>query len=382
MAAASGDAGEVELLPGAVLHLGAAQLVWAPHREPAARPPLVVGRTVCVDLPPGASLADLVASAAAAAGCAPEAVASLRTGGGAPGCLPVVLLPLPPRGLLGPADHPRGPGGGDDGGNRLAAWLGQDLRALGVRCSDAAVAAATSGGAQLPALALPLPAPAPSLARGKCGNCGAPEAKKLCAGCQRVRYCSAACQRNHRRDHRSACQTAAAAPNAHCPAGHAMAKTTGAEPGAYEAWRCDGCSLRGSGPRWWCRSCKHDVCLPCAAAATATAEASGGAGSGSSSSSSARWISGEDGRLYCGQRCSSYFDGPQRRCRTKGVLAVDGACKCDGVCGGGGGGPCNGVRAAALPKQTAWLAATLRTPLSCGCMPALHSIASCALATR
>ena len=53
------------------------------------------GSTVCIDLPLTASLGDLLTAAASTANCAPDDITSLRACGGAPGSLPVTLLPMP-----------------------------------------------------------------------------------------------------------------------------------------------------------------------------------------------------------------------------------------------------------------------------------------------
>jgi hypothetical protein len=64
--------------------------------------------------------------------------------------------------------------------------------------------------AEAAAAALPAGAAA---ARAVCAACGAAKASggaklRRCAGCRAVRYCSAACQKAHWREHRAACEAA------------------------------------------------------------------------------------------------------------------------------------------------------------------------------
>jgi len=238
------------------------------------------------------------------------------------------------------------------------------LRTLGVRCSDVLVMATKN--TSLPSLTPPLheekklapgsssTAAAPPSSR--CTNCGALAALEPCSGCYKARYCSNSCQFLHWNVHRQACVPAPVAP-ATCSQGHTMVKTDGTTPPkTYTTWQCDACGLPGSGPRWWCQICHYDLCFKCGADAkkganpanaplptpTATAASSSTTTTTTSSSSVNRQrVVGEDGRLYCGQWCNTYFDEPQRRCRVKGTTNPQGACYCDGYCGRK---PWNGVR--------------------------------------
>jgi hypothetical protein len=55
-------------------------------------------------------------------------------------------------------------------------------------------------------------AAAPAGAERVCAGCGErPPVLKLCAGCGGARYCGAACQHAHWREHKAACRAAAAA---------------------------------------------------------------------------------------------------------------------------------------------------------------------------
>jgi hypothetical protein len=44
-----------------------------------------------------------------------------------------------------------------------------------------------------------------------CVVCGSPKNVKSCSGCRQVRYCGAACQKDHWRQHKAECKKAAAA---------------------------------------------------------------------------------------------------------------------------------------------------------------------------
>ena len=267
------------------------------------------GNTMSLDLPVGASLGDLLTAAASAAGCAPEDITSLRACGGAPGTLPVTLLPMPSSKMQASRNDAscdqsvanQAAADSDDdstettdkiSGSRdtnVQAWLAQDLRRLGMRCSDVLVM--TKENTSLPFIESSLkpepvpfsqgtapPAPPANPAAGhmksgksamhsscvRCGNAVKPT--ELCRGCYLARYCGDYCQRLHWPDHREACLASAAVVPARCAQGHTIVKTDGfTPPKTYTNWQCDKCQLFGTGPRWWCQPCRHNLFFECPA---------------------------------------------------------------------------------------------------------------------
>lgn len=124
-------------------------------------------------------------------------------------------LGLPPG--LAAALGAAGAGGGVDVGALLAA-LGGLTGAGGAGADLAGLAASLGlGGGPGPRQAPPQRQPAqpaaaaPPGAANVCAACGATGSLKRCAGCRGVRYCGAACQRAHWRQHAAECRRLRAA---------------------------------------------------------------------------------------------------------------------------------------------------------------------------